>query len=390
MASERREHALGPLRIHFPDATFSTFWFAHDLVDLVDAEDNADAQRRLATALAGDQRGVDLDHEADAVVAHARGWKAMATVLRALTGIASRPPWTDAELDELCHAMRAWRRPPAVRYDTGDVVAVPLCAGHVGAAQVAGFQEAGESRGHPLLLLFGRAPRTRAELSSLLGPEAEQPVGGKVIVDSEILTGEWPVIGRRSVGDVDVAALLARERGTSATGGVAVNFIEAYAGLRAWDAGYDPRAYEQMLLPGVEPPSDRRYLRDLLAARLIAAFGQVPEGPTTGSAIVHVHLVYPGHGAPRLVDLSRIRQLSLRVRQHVPGAEVLLTGGGDGFLDLITSTSDVVAASRAIDDAIAALGLSKDTLIDLYLPVALDRIALCTPQDKGDVDGRET
>ena len=375
-AKGKGEFSLGPLTVFFPDASLSDFWFCHDLMEILGTESNSDAHGLLERAIGRPARGIDIDHEADNVIVYARGAKAMAAVLVALDSVAvHRPLWSVDAFKAACIAMRAWRRPKPVVYDVGAMVAVPLYDGAFGATLVAAFSDAGSMRGFPLLLLLDLCSPSRAELAVLIEKGMGKPVGCRVIIDTEILSGDWPVVAKREIAGVDPTALLARERGSSASGDAAIRFIAAYTGLTAWDTAYDPREYELMLLPGVTAPPARKYLRDLLEARLVAAFGRVPDRMRQGPAVLHVHIAYPGEGMPRLIDLPKARQLRSLMEKTVPGVGTILTGGGGGCLDVVARTSDAAAGLRAIEEALSQLRLVKDTLVDVFPEVPLDSIA---------------
>ena len=145
MSDEEGQVSLGPLTIFFPDVSFDTFWFTEDLVDVLGVERNSEARAALKAALKG-RRAVHLEHEADNVVAHAKGVKAMVEVLVALDSLAvTRPVWSPEAFEKALAAMNAWRRPRPAKYDVRDIVAVPLSGCHpvrFGAAQVAIFSSA--------------------------------------------------------------------------------------------------------------------------------------------------------------------------------------------------------------------------------------------------------
>jgi hypothetical protein len=378
------EVKLGPITIYCPDASIDTFWFMDDLTGVLGVEYNSEAQGRLEGALRGKMRGVDIDHEADNVVVHARGVKALTTVLVALDSVAvSRPLWSSAAFDEALAAMTAWRRPRPVPYDVGAVVAVPLKEydpkGRFGAALIATFASAlwaappkgRRERGSPLLWVLDLTAPSVAELRARLAVGAGKPMGCAIVIDGEIVTGEWPVIGRRDVTTAGALAALERERHESSSGHTVLALAMRYAGLWAWDFG-NPEYAEKHLLPGLEPPPDRRYLRELLEARLTAAFGRVPDGVREGPAVLHVHIAYPGSGLPRIIDVPKAPWLAKLMKERVPGVGEIYTGGGGGFLDVIARTSDAQAAVRATEQALAELRLTKDAFIDCYPEVSLD------------------
>ncbi len=377
------EVKLGPLTIYFPDASFKTFWFMHDLCDIVGVEYNSEAQARLEGALRGKMRGIDLDHEADNVVVHARGVTAMTTVLIALDSVAvSRPLWQPEEFAGAIADMRRWRRPKPIAYDVGAFVAVPLAPfdprARFGAAQVAVLDSAlwspaakaearKDQRGSPLLFLFDLAASSIADLTERVASGAGTPLGCRIVVDSDILSGTWPVIGARPVSEVAALAALRRERHESTTG--VADLLLCYANVWAWDVGAEVR-----LLPGVAPPPWRRYLRDLLEARLVAAFGSIPSPVTRGPAVLHVHIAYPGNGLPRIIDGPKAPRLAALMQASVPGIGNVFTGGGGGFFDVIARTSDAEAGVRASELALAELRLTKDALIDCYPAIPLDEL----------------
>ena len=109
MSDEEGQVSLGPLTIFFPDVSFDTFWFTEDLVDVLGVESNSEARAALKAALKG-RRAVHLEHEADNVVAHAKGVKAMVEVLVALDSLAvTRPVWSPEAFEKALAAMNAWR-----------------------------------------------------------------------------------------------------------------------------------------------------------------------------------------------------------------------------------------------------------------------------------------
>lgn len=377
------EAVLGPLTIHFPDASFDTFWFMQDLCDLLGVDSNADAHARLETALGRKVRGVDIEHEADNVVVHAKGVAAMTAVLVALDSAAvTRPLWAPEAFEEALAAMKRWRRPRAVVYDVGAIVAVPLAPydprGRFGAAQVAIFDSAlwspeakaearKDQRGSPLLFLFDLAAPSIPDLTEQIASGAGTPLGCRIVLDSEILSGTWPVVGTRPVAEALALDALTRERHESTTG--VADLLLRYANVWAWDAGA-----ESKLLPGVSRPPWRRHLRDLFEARLVAAFGGIPPRATRGPAVLHVHIAYPGSGPPRLIDGPRLTGLTARMEASVPGIGPTFTGGGEGFLDVIARTSDAEAGVRFTEQAVAEERLTKVALIDCYPEIPLDEL----------------
>jgi len=181
------------------------------------------------------------------------------------------------------------------------------------------------------------------------------------------------VIGRRDVTTAEALAALERERHESSSGHAVVALAMRYAGLWAWDFG-NPEYAEKHLLPGVEPPPTRRYLRELLEARLTAAFGRVPGSVREGPAVLHVHIAYPGSGLPRIIDVPKAPRLAGLMKERLPGIGDVYTGGGGGFLDVTARTSDARVALRATEQALAELRLTKEALIDCYPEVALDEL----------------
>lgn len=222
-----------------------------------------------------------------------------------------------------------------------------------------------DQRGGPLLFLFDLAASSIADLTEQVASGAGTPLGCRIVVDSDILSGTWPVIGARPVSEVDALAALTRERHESTTG--VADLLLRYTNLWAWEVGVEVR-----LLPGVSPPPWRRYLRNLLEARLVAAFGKVPTPVTRGPAVLHVHIAYPGNGLPRIIDVPKAPRLAALMQASVPGIGSVFTGGGGGFLDVIARTSDAEAGVRATERALAELRLTKDALIDCYPEIPLD------------------
>jgi hypothetical protein len=379
---------LGPLTIHFPDASLNTFWFMHDLCDVLGTERNADAKDKLSAAL-GRRRGIRLDYEADYVFAHATGVAAMVSVLKALEGLAAHGSlWTADELDAATAAMKRWKRPKPVPYRVGTVVAVPLRdmdpAGRFGAAVVAAFtadlwspeERAGATRerGSPLVFALDLA-LPASDVAREVEAGAGRPLGGAIILDTEIVSGAWPVIGTIEIDEAQARAVLERERGESSSGSAIVSLVMRYAGLMAWDAG--GRLWvEDKLLPGVAPPPGRRLVRELLEARLRAAFGRVPEPVAEGPGILHVHVAYPGNGRPRVIDVPKVDRLAERMKETVAGVGPVFLGCGEGFLDVIARTTDVAAGARAVEEAATELGIAKDVLVDCYPEVSLDALLL--------------
>jgi hypothetical protein len=106
--SEEGRVSLGPLTIFFPDVSFDAFWFTEDLVAVLGVESNSEARAALKAVLKG-RRAVHLEHEADNVVAHAKGVKAMVEVLVALDSLAvTRPVWSPEAFEKALAAMNAW------------------------------------------------------------------------------------------------------------------------------------------------------------------------------------------------------------------------------------------------------------------------------------------
>jgi hypothetical protein len=366
------QQVIGPLTVYFPDVSTPEFWFMRDLTEILGVETNAEAEERLCAALGSSTRTIDIDSEADNVLVHASSGPAMVRVLSALDSVAvNRPLWTADELRRTHDAMRVWRRPKPVAYRVDAIASVPLRGGRFGAVHVAAFQEAGSVRGCPLVLLLDLCARSREDLARAIAEGEGKPVGCYVIVETEISSGEWPVLGTRPIRDVDVAALLARERGASSGAPCATDFVEAYAGLRAWDS-YDPREYELKLLPGVPPPPSRRYRRDIFEARLVAAFGRQPEAIHEGPAVLDVHIAYPGDGLPRLIDLPKSRQLAERMRAQVPGTSAVTIGGGRGFLDVFARTTDAAAGIRVVEQAAHDLRIHRETLVEAFPAINLE------------------
>jgi hypothetical protein len=266
--TEKPDHiAIGPVTVYFPDASIAEFWFMQDLTAVLGVETNAEAETTLVAALGSSRRGLDFDSEADAVVVHAKGVAALVRVLEALNSIAVlRPLWTPDELRDATEVMRAWRRPKPLPYDLGAIVGVPLRDGTLGAGHVVAFTDGGSVRGSPLVVLLDLRAPTREELTAAVSRGDGNGVGCAVMIQSEIVSGEWPIVGTRPV-DVDVGALMAREARTSSSGGLLAWFLDAFHGFRLWDEMWDPQFYELMLLPGVAPPDSRRYLRDALRQR---------------------------------------------------------------------------------------------------------------------------
>jgi len=188
------------------------------------------------------------------------------------------------------------------------------------------------------------------------------------MLDTEIVSGEWPLVGARTIEHqgVDLDAIAEREGGSSTGLGAARPFLEAYFGLRPWDESYDPRANELILVPGVAPPSTRRYLREMFERRLVEVFGCVPSEIESGPASMHVILAYPGTSLPRLIDLPKPRQLSAKLVATVPGAHRVRWGGGGGVFDLFVETTDASSARAAIDAAARELRLEHDVLVESY------------------------
>jgi hypothetical protein len=382
MPPEDGQVSLGPLTISFPDESFDTFWFMHDLVDMLGVEGNSDARAALRAALKG-RRGVRLEHEADNVVVHAKGVKAMTDVLVALDSLAvARPLWSAEVFEQAIATMNAWRRPRPAKYDARDIVAVPLsgCSPvRFGAAQVAIFSSAlwppatraasPRNRGGPLFFLFDLSAPSIDDLRRQMEAGAGRALGCRIVSDTAILSGKWPIIGARPVPEGEALAALTRELYSSTT---SVDYLMMrYAGLWAWDGG-NPILAEQYLLPGVLPPPNRRYVRDLLEARLVAAFGRIPDPVREGPAVLHVHIAYPGNGLPRIIDIPKADRLVELMKKTVPGIGEVFEGGGGGFLDVIARTSDAVAGVHAVEQAILQLRLVKDTLIDCFPDVSLD------------------
>ena len=393
MSDEEGQVSLGPLTIFFPDVSFDTFWFTEDLVDVLGVESNSEARAALKAALKG-RRAVHLEHEADNVVAHAKGVKAMVEVLVALDSLAvTRPVWSPEAFEKALAAMNAWRRPRPAKYDVRDIVAVPLSGCHpvrFGAAQVAIFSSAlwpastraaaPRNRGGPLFFLFDLSAPSIDELRRQLEGGGGRPLGCRIVSDTGILSGEWPIIGARPVSEKDALAALTRELNSTTS---SVDYLMMrYAGLWAWDGG-NPILAEEHLLPGVPPPPNRRYVRDLLQARLVAAFGRIPDPVREGPAVLHVHIAYPGNGLPRIIDMPKADRLAELMKKTVPGIGEVFDGGGGGFLDVIARTSDAVAGVRAVEEAILQLRLVKDTLVDCFPDVSLNDLYLV---DRGFTD----
>jgi hypothetical protein len=383
-SSSEGQVSLGPLTIYFPDASLDTFWFMHDLTDILGVEYNSEAQARLEGALRGKRRGLDLDHEADCVVVHASGVKALTTALVALDSVAvARPLWSEEAFDRAVEAMSVWRRPRPLPYDPGAVVAVPLkevdSRGRFGAALVATFESAlwadppkrRSERGSPLLWVFDLTAPSAAALRDRLTAGEGKPMGCAVVLDREIVTGEWPVIAHREVPTALALAALEHERGSSSSGHTVLALAMRYAGLWAWDFG-NPEYAEKHLLPGEMPPPERRYLRELLEARLTTAFGRVPDSVREGPAVLHVHIAYPGNGLPRIIDVPKAPRLEKLMKEAVPGIGEVFTGGGGGFLDVIARTTDTRVALQEIERALAELRLTKEALVDSYPEVSIE------------------
>jgi hypothetical protein len=373
------EIAIGPLTVYFPDASLPDFWFAEDLTGMLGVETNDEAEQLLKAALGPSLRGFDLDSEADNVVLSAKGAAAMTRALAALDRIAVRRPlWTSGDLHDASEAMRAWRRPKPIPYDVGVVVGLPLRDGTFGAGHVVGFQTAGTLRGFPLVVALDAHVAGPDDLARIVRNGGGPAVGCRVVIDHEILTGEWPVVGTRAV-DVDAAqALLSREQGTSSSASLLTAFVEAYLGLRPWDEFHDPRKNELLLLPGIPPPASRCYLRDLFERRLTASFGRLPAAVLEGPAVLDVHIAYPGNGLPRLIDLPKSRQLAARIRSDVRGASEVFTGGGRGFLDVFAATTDAAAGIRAVEAAARDLGIHRETMVEAFPTVKIDGLNLVT------------
>jgi len=352
--------------IHFPDASIETFWFAHDLAAVIGVDTNSEAAERLERAVAGAARGIEIDYEADAVSVHADDCEAMLGVLSSLEAIAqNRPLWRASDVDAARSHMRAWLRPTPVSYDAGAVVALPLCDGSFGAIGVCAF----DAGGSPIVVLLDARAPSREALEGAV--DWATPVACVCILDSEIVSGEWPVVATRGFRDLDSDALAARVRGSSSSGGTAVDFLEAYFGLRTWDAYGDPRYFDLMLLDGVNPGA-RCYKRDVFERRLVAAFGRIPTCVSEGPASIHVTLAYPGSGLPRLIDLPKPRQLAEKMLRSVPGATAVETGGGAGVFDLFVTTTDAAAACKAIEGAAAELRLNRDLILEAFPPISID------------------
>jgi hypothetical protein len=240
-----------------------------------------------------------------------------------------------------------------------------------GAGHVVAFDHAGTVRGSPLVVALDLRAASLQDVARAVGDHQGSGVGCAMIVDSEIVSGEWPLVGTRLVRE-DTSALLRREAGTTSSGGLFAWFLDAYFGIAPWDALFDPRHFELMLLPGVPPPVSRRYVRDLVERRMIEMHGRHPSPIVTGPGLLDVHIAYPGDGLPRLIDLPKSRQLAERMRRDVPGAATVVTGGGRGFLDVFANTSDAASGVRAAETAARDLGIHRETMVEAFPAVSLE------------------
>jgi hypothetical protein len=276
-----------------------------------------------------------------------------------------------------------------VPYGVGAVVACPLApldpAGRFGAAVVAAFEsllwspeiraESPRERGSPLLFVLELASPSIEALARDVEGGNGTAHGCSIVLDTEIVSGAWPVVGTRKVDEGEARGALERERHESTIAGALAGLAMHYAGLIAWDAGASTWA-DDKLLHGISPPQDRRLVRDLLEGRLRAASGRIPEPVSEGPAVLHVHIAYPGNGPPRIIDFPKAHKLAERVKRTVPGADVVFTGCGAGFLDVVARTSDARTGLRAVEQAVSELRISKDTLVDSYPDVPLDDLYL--------------
>jgi hypothetical protein len=88
--------------------------------------------------------------------------------------------------------------------------------------------------------------------------------------------------------------------------------------------------------------------------------------------VLDVHIAYPGDGLPRIIDLPRSRQLAERIARDVPGASIVVTGGGRGFLDVFASTTDAAVGVRSVEVAARGLGIDRVTMVEAFSAVSLE------------------
>lgn len=358
MTSRRTTLRIGPVDVHLPDASVATFSFMHDLAGLFGLETNADAEAALRASikvLAGKAR-LEIDHEADYVFVDARTADALLVALRAVEHAARRPIFTTEQIERARSAMLAWKRPKPVSYVRGDLAAVPLGDGTYGVVHTLAPRD--------FVVLDARADSVDGA-RRLLASNAGKPVACRSFSDDEILSGEWPLVGRR---EPDSALSDSQYVEGKSSGGSVVLFLESFFGLRPWDALFDCDEHDEWLLPEVVPQS-RRLRRDIFKVQLRAAHGETPPRVDAGAATIHLLIAYKGGGRPRVIDKPKIRGVAERIR---PVTQELWTGGGDGFFDLFARVADVQALHAAFDRVAVELRIADDTILECYAPFDVD------------------
>ncbi len=358
MTSQQRTLRIGPIDVHFPDATDATFWFMHDLAGIFGLETNAEAEATLRASIEmlGEKSRREIDHEADYVFLHARKPEGLLAALRAVEHAAGRPLYVEGELERARVEMAAWKRPKPVPYSEGDLLAVPLMDGTYGVIHTLAAQV--------FLVLDARAASVNG-LREALAMGAGVPIGGRSFSDHEILNGEWPIAGRRSPESSEQTEHVF---GGKTSGGSVVGFLESFFGLRPWDSMFDCDEHDEWLLPGVIA-GKRRLRRDIFNAQLRVLLGDPARRAEVGEATIHLTIAYKGGGRPRVIDKPKIRGVADRLR---PVSQGLWTGGGDGFFDVFARVPSVEALRVAVDQAAVESRIKDDILLECYAPFDVD------------------
>jgi hypothetical protein len=225
-----------------PDELRSYWFISHDFAGLLGLEYSTEAAAAIKAVVAS--RGVEVEHEADAVTLRIRRKE---LVIATLLSLYEAFGWDASEIHRIAPQIDSFKRPRPRVLSPGDVFLVPAAADLVGLGQILELNHKS-----PTIAIFTRR-----------GPLDEFPL--TELARSKLLTvlhttglslykGDWPVVGSVAPFHDPASGPGGRmfEVGSKSYGGdgPVLALLQATAGRRSWSEGFhDPGYLRNLVMP---------------------------------------------------------------------------------------------------------------------------------------------
>ena len=249
-----------------------------------------------------------------------------------------------------------------------DFFAVPLKDGSFGMGQLIGTGAYDEDVYVLYQTRVDSIEKLREGLDATVGEDA---IGIVTVGTRELRLGEWTIIGNEGPDRRPyITRLPLPPRGSSFTGEIVPQFLEAWSGLRRWDDfPMAPRWFRSILLPHLEPPA-QDLARPLVSTQppdapsASAAPPSPKPSPVLGPGEVHVQIRYEGDGFPGVHLLRKRQALEAWIEREKLG-EVVDAGGGGGIMDIYVEARDAPKAATAIGSKLEEIGWKGYATVEL-------------------------